>query len=446
MEEQPPRILIVDDDLDFASLLSDVFSQASYEVETLGDPLKVEDRLKTRAFDLLVTDLRMPGIDGFELAAKAKALFPDLPVIMVSGFLDAKARDRMEAEGIVALYEKPLSVFSLLKNAARLIAERKAGARRPAGAGGSDSAGDRSGPGFPFSALPCVSQESRAFAEKIFRLRGRRTSLCVIAPPGVPVRAIAADICGWSSGKTSGAHILEPESRTRETIEDMVRTAVENGWESLTFCVPEVDQMEPARQKQLAKASRKGSFREIWQGSIRFVYFLGGEVETLYEEGVIGDELYLSMVGAEIRVPPLADCPEDIEALARAVEDEAGRPLQWEEETIAELRARDWPGNHAELRKVLLRLVKSNPDQPVSPADLLAITSEADAPAPVNRMAPERTLLEELEESRGSYLRALGDLLGGDPATVARVAGVSEELAGKILAPDGSFRAQSGRT
>ena len=432
MEENPPRILIVDDDLDFASLLSDVFSQASYEVETLGDPTKVEEHLKARDFDLMVTDLRMPGIDGFELAGKVKTLRPDLPIIMVSGFLDAKARERMEGEGIVALYEKPLSVFSLLKNAARLIAERKAGAQRQTG-GGSDSAEDNSGLGFPFSALPCQSPESRAFAEELYRLRGRRTSLCVVTPPGVPGRAIAADICSWASGETSGARILEPESCTRETIGELVRTALENGWESLTLCVPEVDQMDPARQKQLAKASRKGSFREMWEGSIRFVYFLGGDVESLYQEGILGDELYLSMGGAEIRVPPLANCPEDIEAIARAAEDESGEPLQWEEETIAVLRARDWPGNHAELRKVLLQLQKSNPNQPVSPADFLAAVSEGDAPGPGKRSAPERSLFEELEESRGSYLKGLGDLLGNDPPTIARIAGVSEKLAEKIL-------------
>ncbi len=432
MEEHPPRILIVDDDLDFASLLSDVFSQASYEVETLGDPAKVENLLKTRAFDLLVTDLRMPGIDGFELAAKAKALRPDLPVIMVSGFLDTKARDRMEAEGIVALYEKPLSVFSLLKNAARLIAEQKTNPRRH-DAGRSDSTDDDSELGFSFSALPCRSPESRAFAEELYRLRGRRTSLCVVAPPGVPVRAIAADICQWASGESSGAQILEPESRTWETVGELVGTALENKWDSLTVCVPEVDQIDPARQKQLAKASRRGSFREIWKGTIRFIYFLGGDVESLYEAGILGDELYLSMGGAEIRIPPLANCPEDIEAIARAVEDESGKPLQWEEETIAALRARDWPGNHAELRKVLLRLQKSNPDQPVSPENFLAIASDGYASAPGNRATPDRTLLEELEESRNSYLKGLGDLLGDDPATVARVAGISEKLAEKIL-------------
>jgi len=433
MEKHPPRILIVDDDLDFASLLSDVFSQASYDVETLGDPARVEERLKTRAFDLMVTDLRMPGIDGFEVAAQAKTLRPGLPVIMVSGFLDTKARDRMEAEGIVALYEKPLSVFSLLKNAARLIAERKAGTRPGTGGGGSDSAEDDSGLGFPFSALPCASPKSRAFAEELYRLRGRRNSLCVIAPPGVPVRAIAADICRWASGETSGAQVLEPENRTWETIGELVRTAVENGWESLTLCVPEVDQMDPARQKQLAKASRKGSFREIWEGTIRFVYFLGGDVESLYEEGILGDELYLSMGGAEIRVPPLASCPEDIEEIARAGGGESGEPLQWEEGTIAALRAWEWPGNHAELRKVLLRLQKSNPDQPISPGDFLAIASEEFASASGHRVAQDRTLLEELEESRSSYLKALGELLGDDPATVARVAGISEKLAGEIL-------------
>jgi len=435
MEENTPRILIVDDDIDFASLLSDVFSQASYEVETISDPTTVEKIVKEKDFNLVVTDLRMPGIDGFELARKVKAIKPDLPIIMVSGFLDAKDRERMEAEGIVGLYEKPLSVFSLLKNAAKLIAEGKGktpGDKSQSKEEDSEKSSS-SNLGFPFGSLPCRSDASRTFAESIYRLRNRRPNLSIITPRGIPARAVAEDFCRWINSDKEGGRVLDPADCNEKKLAQIAEEAGAAGWENLVLCVPEADHLDPIQQKALAKGLRKGAFREKWDGHIRVIFMIGSDVESLYQEASLSDELYLAMGGSELQCPPLRECPEDIEFIARSTKAEDGTPLQWTQEAIASLTEREWPGNHSELRKTLLFIQQDYSGDPVSLSVVMKALSEGDTKSTPTTKQVEKSLFESLEACRSSYLQALAELTGEDAELIATLTKAPKELVERMM-------------
>lgn len=432
MEKEAPRILIVDDDLDFASLLTDVFSQASYDVEMTGDPTKVEELIRSMDFSLVVTDLRMPGLNGFELAKKIKAIKTELPIIMVSGFLESKDREKMESEGIVGLYEKPLSVFSLLKNAAKLIAEGKSKTKK-ASSETVEKPGDANDLGFPFKALPCQSDASHAFAESIYRMRNRRQNLCIVTPRGTPTRAIAEDFFSWLNPETADSRIIEPNDFSLELLEQIAREAGEKKLESFVISIPETERLDPGQQKQLARGSRKGTFSDHWEGHFRFIFMIGSDVETLYQEGVLSDELYLSMGGSELHVPLLSDCPDDIEAAARAAETEDGDSLSWDADAINLLRGRDWPGNFTELRKVLFRLQQNYSGRPLSARDVLEAMNEDESAVSPKARSENISLFETLDACRSSYLLALSDLVDGDTAVIASIAEVPQEFVEKVL-------------
>lgn len=426
MAEQPSRILIVDDDADFASLLSDVFAQASYEVEAISDPRKADEIVKKMEFSLVVTDLRMPDIDGLELSRRIRTVQPNVPIIVVSGFLDAKTREQMEKEGVVGLYEKPLSVFSLLKNAANLIADGK---KRAAKAGDPGKGGDQGGGlGFEFSALPCESDASRAFAEGLYRLRNRRTNLYMIAPKGTPARTVAKDFSNWVTTDESIGILLEPGDCTESRLGEIVDEAAGKGRQAVNLLVTDVEQLDLGQQKQLARATRKGTLRENWTGSIRLVLIVGADLETLYQQGAIEDELYLSMGGGELTIPRLKECSADIRALALATTDESGNPFEWEEDALRSLTERDWPGNHAELRKVLVRLQQKTGGAKITATDVIAAVTEEEKPSSGAEEPEKRSLFEILTECRASYLQAAYHLLGEDLGAVAEMAHVPQEL------------------
>jgi CheY-like chemotaxis protein len=80
------RILVVDDDADVRALIDDILQDAGFATAVAADGRAALERLGGEAFDLLVSDIRMPGMDGFELARRAREMRPDLPVIFVSAY------------------------------------------------------------------------------------------------------------------------------------------------------------------------------------------------------------------------------------------------------------------------------------------------------------------------------------------------------------------------
>ncbi len=81
-------VLILDDDADFNSLLTDIFEQADYVVSSLTNPLEAIEVFKETHYDLVVTDHKMPEMTGAEFMKTIKEIRPEVPVIMVSGYLE----------------------------------------------------------------------------------------------------------------------------------------------------------------------------------------------------------------------------------------------------------------------------------------------------------------------------------------------------------------------
>ena len=121
----------VDDDVDFNSLLTDIFSQAGYDVTSELDPQKALALIREFQFDLVVTDQRMPGISGKDFLRELKKAQPKTPMIMVSGFLDNETIRDLIREGVGGVFFKPLNVFSLLKRTAKLLEQAHGTAPRP---------------------------------------------------------------------------------------------------------------------------------------------------------------------------------------------------------------------------------------------------------------------------------------------------------------------------
>jgi two-component system response regulator PilR (NtrC family) len=109
-----PRILVIDDEPDIRDLMDMLLSSAGYEVSTAEDGAVAVERTERDAFDLAVTDLRMPGMSGIDTLVALKRIDPDLPVIVVSGYLSDESAQRACAEGAAHVLCKPIDVDALL--------------------------------------------------------------------------------------------------------------------------------------------------------------------------------------------------------------------------------------------------------------------------------------------------------------------------------------------
>ncbi len=110
----PSKILIVDDDDDFRGLLTDVFSQAGYDVTAVNNPHQAITTFCEQPFDAVVTDHNMPEMTGEDLIKEIREHEPNIPVILVSGYLNQDLIQNLKNVN-TEIFHKPLNVISLLR-------------------------------------------------------------------------------------------------------------------------------------------------------------------------------------------------------------------------------------------------------------------------------------------------------------------------------------------
>lgn len=118
-----PRVLVADDEASIRELLSKTLALAEYDVETAPDGRAAVDRLRMGHYDLLIADLKMPGLDGLALIREAKRLKADLPVIIITGFSTESSAIEAVNLGVAGYLTKPFRVPQVLAAAARALGE-----------------------------------------------------------------------------------------------------------------------------------------------------------------------------------------------------------------------------------------------------------------------------------------------------------------------------------
>jgi excisionase family DNA binding protein len=118
-----PRVLVVDDEASIRELLSKTLALAEYEVDTAPDGRTAIERLRIGHYDLLIADLKMPGLDGLALIREAKRLNSDLPVIIITGFSTESSAIEAVNLGVAGYLTKPFRVPQVLAAAARALGE-----------------------------------------------------------------------------------------------------------------------------------------------------------------------------------------------------------------------------------------------------------------------------------------------------------------------------------
>ena len=118
-----PRILVVDDESSIRDLLAKTLALAEYDVDTAPDGRSALERLRLYPYDLLIADLKMPGIDGLNVIREAKRLKSDLPVIIITGYSTETAAIEAVNLGVSGYLTKPFRVPQVLAAAAKAIGE-----------------------------------------------------------------------------------------------------------------------------------------------------------------------------------------------------------------------------------------------------------------------------------------------------------------------------------
>jgi excisionase family DNA binding protein len=118
-----PRILVVDDEATIRDLLSKTLALAEYDVDLAPDGRTALERLRIIPYDLLITDLKMPGVDGLTVIREARRLKADIPVIIITGFSTEASAIEAVNLGVSGYLTKPFRVPRVLASAAKALGE-----------------------------------------------------------------------------------------------------------------------------------------------------------------------------------------------------------------------------------------------------------------------------------------------------------------------------------
>ncbi|MCX2758156.1 nitrogen regulation protein NR(I) [Vibrio cyclitrophicus] len=378
-------VWVVDDDSSIRWVVEKTLSSADIKCETFADAESVLLALERETPDVLVSDIRMPGIDGIELLQQVHQRSPDLPVIIMTAHSDLDAAVNAYQKGAFEYLPKPFDIDETLTLVERAIAHSQEQKREQA----SEVAEDTN--------APEIIGEAPAMQE-VFRAIGRlsRSSISVLingesgtgkelvahalhrhSPrakkpfialnmAAIPKDLIESELFGHEKGAFTGANSVR-QGRFEQA----------NGG---TLFLDEIGDMPLDIQTRLLRVLSDGQFYRVGGHSavkvdVRIVAATHQDLERLVHEGDFREDLFHRLNVIRIHIPALRERKQDIEKLthhflASAAEELGVEVKTLHPETILKLNQLNWPGNVRQLENICRWLTVMASGSEILPSDL----------------------------------------------------------------------------
>ncbi|MGA7796223.1 MAG: sigma-54 dependent transcriptional regulator [Candidatus Acidiferrales bacterium] len=370
MNSPKPRLLLIDDDPNTLASLSRAFRLAGYEAAVCDSAARALELIRADHFDMIFSDVVMPGKDGISLLEDLKAAGVTTPVVMISGQASVETAVRATRLGAVDFLEKPISTEKLLVTIENVLRLRRLEDENR------DLRGRLgkhemiwSGPAMErlMAQLERVAaSESRVaiqgetgtgkelIARTIHQKSARHTGPFVtLNCAAVPAELIESELFGHEKGSFTGAatrHVGKFEQAAGGTL-----------------FLDEIGDMPLAMQSKLLRVLEEGEIERVGGDKpiavdARVVVATHRNLEEMVRQGSFRADLYHRIYVFPIALPPLRERAEEIPALAEyfAVQvalQNGWRPKHFSPESIEILQRYAWPGNVRELRNVVERVL-----------------------------------------------------------------------------------------
>jgi two-component system response regulator HydG len=441
----PATLLIADDDPGLRESLERTLTREGFRVILASDGRGALERLQGGGIDLVVTDLKMPGLTGIEVLRAAKAIAPDVDVILLTAFGTVEEAVKAMKDGAYDFLTKPFRREQLLKLISKALERRDLIEQNRALKKQLEDLRAKgqvigSSPAFrrmmtlveqvaDSSATVLIQGESGAgkelVASTIHRSSPRsRGPFVAVNCAALPETLLESELFGYEKGAFTGA-----AGRKEGRFE-----LADGG----TLFLDEVSDLSLVTQPKILRVLQEGEFERLGgthtiQIDVRIVAATNQDLAEMVRERRFREDLYYRLNVITIRVPPLRERHEDIRVLAqhflRVYAAKNGRELEgFTGEAIERLEAYAWPGNVRELENLIERSVvlarkdrieaEDLPDEIVGvkrpPRD--AILELIGTPL----AEIEQRLLDETLRITGGNKTQAAKLLGIDPRTVSR--------------------------
>ena len=380
------RILIIDDDANTLASLARAFRLADHEATVADNAARALELAKTERFDLILSDVVMPGKDGIALLEDLKTAGVAAPVVMMSGQATIEMAVRATRLGAADFLEKPLSTEKLLltvENALRLarLQEENRDLRRRLGR----------------HEIVWSSPAMQKVMAQVERVAASETRVCILGETGTGKELVARTI-HEKSPRHAGpfitincaavpAELMESELFGHEKGAFTVAAARHVGkFEQAhrgTLFLDEIGDMPLAMQAKLLRVLEEGEIERVGGDrpiavNVRVLVATHRNLEEQVRQGGFREDLYHRIYVFPVILPPLRERREDIGVLAahfarQVAEQNNWKPRSFSPEAIQELERYAWPGNVRELRNAVERVLLFAPDSVDETLDVAAV-------------------------------------------------------------------------
>jgi two-component system nitrogen regulation response regulator NtrX len=386
------HLLIIDDDHNTLASLSRAFRLAGHEATVCDNATRAAELLRGESFDLILSDVVMPGKSGLELLQELKKAGVKTPIVLISGQANIEMAVKATKLGALDFLEKPLSTDKLLvtvENALRLTRLEDENRELRHRLGKHELVG--SGPAM------------KKLLAQIERVAASETRVCILGETGtgkelvaraiheksprhehpfvtlncaaVPAELIESELFGHEKGAFTGAaakHLGKFEQ-------------AEGG----TLFLDEIGDMPVAMQAKLLRVLEEGEVERVGgdkpiKVNVRVLVATHRNLEELVKQNAFRRDLFHRIYVFPLTLPPLHERKEDFPELVAHFASQVAAQNGWKEkifaeEAIGELRKYGWPGNVRELRNVVERLILLASDEDVAAADVRLILPTSDS-------------------------------------------------------------------
>jgi two-component system, NtrC family, nitrogen regulation response regulator NtrX len=371
MTDKPKaRLLIVDDDQSTLASLSRAFRLAGYEATVCDNAARAIDLIKHDRFDLVLSDVVMPGTDGLAMLAELRDLGLATRTVMMSGQATVGMAVRATHLGAIDFLEKPITSEKLLltvENALRLqhLEEENRQLRRRVGR----------------HDLVWKSEAMRRVIAQVDRVAASETRVCILGETGTGKELVARAIHERSARRDRPFVTVNCAAVPSELIESELFGHEKGAFTGAaarhlgkfeqahegTLFLDEIGDMPAAMQAKLLRLLQEGELERIGGErpvvvNTRVVVATHRDLEAHVRKGAFREDLYHRIFVFPISMPALRERPEDVpllaEHFARLVAERNGwKPRGFTREALEALSGYAWPGNVRELANVVERLL-----------------------------------------------------------------------------------------
>jgi len=430
------RILIVDDEIKMARLLEITLKNEGYQVEKAYSSHEALKKIKSKSYDVVVTDLKMPGMDGIELLRIVKKNYPSTQVIMITAFGTIPSAVKAMKEGAFHYLTKPLNLEELkevLKSALKVkkLEEENILLRQEI-LGEGEIIGKSKAIKEVMELVRKVAPEDTTVllqgetgtgkelvARAIHKLSPRKNGPYVVVNcAAIPENLLESELFGHRKGAFTGAL---KDKKGRIEIAD-----------GGTLFLDEIGSLSPSLQAKLlrfleTKEIQPLGSEETLRVNVRVIAATNQDLRKKVEEGNFREDLFYRLNVFPIYIPPLRERKEDIPLLAnyflKIYSKKMNKKIEKIEDGAMELLLKySWPGNVRELENVIERCVVLADSPIVSKEFLPLITTSQEITGPYQER--KKRLLENFERE---YFKELLQKHNGIISKVAKEAGIDRK-------------------